>query len=153
MDADSNEQVQVSATEIARLARVGRAAVSNWRRRYATFPEPSGGTTTSPSFDLQDVERWLRSNGKLDDIDQADRLWLAVNPGPSPEAAADAFVRAVVSLVTVRGSAKTLPESTHSLAPGADATSGVTSVARETTDDVDDLVSRLYERLTQAVSR
>src|SRR5699024_10087531 len=86
MEADSSEQVQVSATEIARLARVGRAAVSNWRRRYATFPEPSGGTTTSPSFDLHDVEHWLRSNGKLDDIDQADRLWLAVNPGPSPEA-------------------------------------------------------------------
>jgi hypothetical protein len=40
----------VTASEIARLAEVGRAAVSNWRRRFDDFPEPSGGTAASPMF-------------------------------------------------------------------------------------------------------
>lgn len=57
--------VTVTLAEIARLAGVGRAAVSNWRRRYHTFPEPAGGTDTSPQFDLAEVESWLRAEGKL----------------------------------------------------------------------------------------
>ncbi|MFJ8229206.1 N-6 DNA methylase [Streptomyces sp. NPDC094448] len=57
--------VTVALAEIARLAGVGRAAVSNWRRRYGTFPAPVGGTDTTPQFDLAEVESWLRDNGKL----------------------------------------------------------------------------------------
>src|SRR5438046_761868 len=41
----------LTASGIARLANVGRAAVSNWRRRHADFPTPVGGTPTSPLFD------------------------------------------------------------------------------------------------------
>jgi SAM-dependent methyltransferase len=55
---------EVTAADIARLAGVGRAAVSNWRRRYADFPRPVGGPATSPTFDLGQVEAWLRANGK-----------------------------------------------------------------------------------------
>jgi type I restriction-modification system DNA methylase subunit len=55
----------LTASGIARLANVGRAAVSNWRRRYADFPTPIGGTPTSPSFDAREVEQWLRRQGKL----------------------------------------------------------------------------------------
>ncbi|MER7444569.1 HsdM family class I SAM-dependent methyltransferase [Micromonospora avicenniae] len=55
----------LTASGIARLANVGRAAVSNWRRRYADFPAPVGGTPTSPSFDAREVEDWLRRHGRL----------------------------------------------------------------------------------------
>ncbi len=65
----------VTAAEIARLARVGRAAVSNWRRRYEDFPQPVGGTATSPTFDLAEVEAWLRAQNRLDEVSAEDRLW------------------------------------------------------------------------------
>jgi N-6 DNA Methylase len=67
--------VVVTAAEIARLAGVGRAAVSNWRRRHEDFPRPAGGTETSPTFRLEDVELWLRDQGKLRDAAGFDRLW------------------------------------------------------------------------------
>lgn len=65
----------ITAAEIARLAGVGRAAVSNWRRRHPDFPAPVGGTAVSPEFDLDEVEQWLRAQGKLPDLATADRLW------------------------------------------------------------------------------
>ena len=54
----------VSTGEIARLGGVGRAAVSNWRRRHDDFPEPVAGTASSPRFALTEVEAWLRRNGR-----------------------------------------------------------------------------------------
>ena len=65
----------VTAADIARLAGVGRAAVSNWRKRHADFPAPVGGTATSPEFDLGEVEAWLRAQGKLPELSREDRLW------------------------------------------------------------------------------
>lgn len=55
----------VTAAEIARLANVGRAAVSNWRRRHPDFPEPVVGPEGTSSFRLDEVERWLHKQGKL----------------------------------------------------------------------------------------
>jgi SAM-dependent methyltransferase len=65
----------VSAADIARLADVGRSAVSNWRRRYADFPQPAGGTPTGPLFALTEVEAWLRDQGKLLEVPLAERAW------------------------------------------------------------------------------
>ncbi|GLW05915.1 SAM-dependent methyltransferase [Microtetraspora sp. NBRC 13810] len=65
----------VNAGDIARLAGVGRAAVSNWRRRYADFPRPVGGTATNPEFSLHEVEGWLRKNGKDFEVSLGDRVW------------------------------------------------------------------------------
>ncbi|MFD5075898.1 N-6 DNA methylase [Streptomyces sp. NPDC058371] len=65
---------EVTAAGIARLAGVGRAAVSNWRRRHADFPKPVGGTETSPSFALADVEEWLRRQGKLAEVPLRERV-------------------------------------------------------------------------------
>lgn len=76
---------EVTAAGIARLAGVGRAAVSNWRRRHADFPKPVGGTETSPSFALVEVEAWLRHQGKLAEVPLRERVWqqLAGHPeGP-----------------------------------------------------------------------
>lgn len=68
--------LSVPLAEIARIAGVGRAAVSNWRRRHDTFPSPIGGTDTSPQFSLAEVETWLRDNGKFKSpAGPQERLW------------------------------------------------------------------------------
>ncbi|MER5463160.1 N-6 DNA methylase [Streptomyces sp. NPDC002668] len=91
---------EVTAAEIARLAGVGRAAVSNWRRRHADFPKPVGGTETSPSFALPEVEQWLRDQGKLAEIPLRERVWQHLADhlaGPVP-----ALVQAGCTLLLVR---------------------------------------------------
>lgn len=68
------EQYEVmTAAAIARLASVGRAAVSNWRRRHPDFPKPAGGTETSPTFSRLEVEAWLNATGKADQLATAGR--------------------------------------------------------------------------------
>ncbi|MEU8506447.1 N-6 DNA methylase [Streptomyces brevispora] len=67
--------VPVSLAEIARIAGVGRAAVSNWRRRHDSFPSRIGGTDVSPQFSLSEVEQWLRGKGKLSDAGAREFLW------------------------------------------------------------------------------
>ncbi|WP_406333627.1 N-6 DNA methylase [Streptomyces zaomyceticus] len=71
----AQDAVPVSLAEIARIAGVGRAAVSNWRRRHDSFPARIGGTDVSPQFSLAEVEQWLRDNGKLGDIGGRELLW------------------------------------------------------------------------------
>ncbi|MFJ5557313.1 N-6 DNA methylase [Streptomyces sp. NPDC093250] len=55
---------QVTAAEISRIAGVTRATVSHWRRRHGDFPAPSGGTESSPLYDLEEVRAWLASRGQ-----------------------------------------------------------------------------------------
>ncbi|MFF7562106.1 N-6 DNA methylase [Streptomyces pseudovenezuelae] len=73
---------EVTAAGIARMAGVGRAAVSNWRRRHADFPRPVGGTETSPSFALAEVESWLRKQGKLAEVPLRERVWQQLSGHP-----------------------------------------------------------------------
>ncbi|MFE3035935.1 N-6 DNA methylase [Streptomyces canus] len=73
---------EVTAAGIARMAGVGRAAVSNWRRRHADFPRPVGGTETSPSFALAEVESWLRRQGKLAEVPLRERVWQQLSGHP-----------------------------------------------------------------------
>ncbi|HEX6497676.1 MAG TPA: N-6 DNA methylase [Micromonosporaceae bacterium] len=68
----------VAASDIARLADVGRAAVSNWRRRYPDFPQPVGGSTASPLYSLVEVEAWLTRHGKEFHVAPGDRVWQRV---------------------------------------------------------------------------
>ncbi|GAA4193504.1 N-6 DNA methylase [Streptosporangium oxazolinicum] len=65
----------MNAGDIARLAGVGRAAVSNWRRRHEDFPQPVGGTTSSPLFSLPEIAVWLRANGKSFEVSLGDLVW------------------------------------------------------------------------------
>ncbi|MBD0693215.1 N-6 DNA methylase, partial [Streptomyces sp. CBMA123] len=69
------DRPEVTAVEIARLAGVGRAAVSNWRRRHSDFPRPVGGTDASPTFALDQVETWLRAQGKIAELPLLERVW------------------------------------------------------------------------------
>ncbi|MFI6940245.1 N-6 DNA methylase [Streptomyces sp. NPDC050418] len=79
---------EVTSAGIARLAGVGRAAVSNWRRRHADFPKPVGGTETSPAFALADVEEWLRRQGKLAEVPLRERVWQQLAGHPAGSGAA-----------------------------------------------------------------
>ncbi|MFG2293691.1 class I SAM-dependent DNA methyltransferase [Streptomyces sp. NPDC048603] len=81
-EAATEAVAEVTAAEIARLAGVGRAAVSNWRRRHVDFPKPVGGTETSPSFALPQVESWLRAQGKLAEVPLRERVWQQVSGHP-----------------------------------------------------------------------
>ncbi|HET7013566.1 MAG TPA: N-6 DNA methylase [Streptosporangiaceae bacterium] len=65
----------MTAAAIARLAGVGRAAVSNWRRRYPDFPKPivGAGNPGSPTFSRAEVECWLTATGKADQLATAGR--------------------------------------------------------------------------------
>ncbi|MFF2119386.1 N-6 DNA methylase [Kitasatospora sp. NPDC058184] len=73
---ERDDPVTITLAGIARLAGVGRAAVSNWRRRNADFPVPVGGTDASPQFSLDDIESWLRLHGKVDESTGGwERLW------------------------------------------------------------------------------
>src|SRR5216110_3079970 len=66
---------KINAAHVARLAGVGRAAVSNWRRRHEDFPQPVGGTASSPLFSLPEIAVWLRANGKSFEVSLGDLVW------------------------------------------------------------------------------
>lgn len=66
--------VQVTAAEISRIAGVTRATVSNWRRRHDDFPAPSGGTDSSPLYDLESVRSWLASRGHVAAVSLSEEL-------------------------------------------------------------------------------
>ncbi|GAA3027249.1 N-6 DNA methylase [Kitasatospora albolonga] len=94
----TENRTEVTAAGIARFAGVGRAAVSNWRRRHGDFPKPVGGTDTSPVFDLAEVERWLRDQGKVDQVPLRERLWQQVEQDPAGAATALRLIGAVLLL-------------------------------------------------------
>jgi hypothetical protein len=100
---------EMTAAAIARLAGVGRAAVSNWRRRYPDFPQPVGGTAASPTFSRSAVEAWLLSTGKADQLATAGRTYTGTERVSYPETvtersitdltAAELLSRVMVSLL------------------------------------------------------
>ena len=87
----SDSTATVTASGIASLAGVGRAAVSNWRRRYADFPQPVGGSAASPAFDLRAVESWLQEQGKVPEIPAEERTWRRIEAFGMPEHAGEAL--------------------------------------------------------------
>ncbi|MEU0133503.1 N-6 DNA methylase [Streptomyces sp. NPDC006296] len=105
-----DSSTEVTAAGIARLAGVGRAAVSNWRRRHADFPKPVGGTEASPSFALGEVERWLREQGKLAEVPLRERVWQQLTGHPG--GAVTALVHAGCALLLVRDRPDAWPEIT-----------------------------------------
>ncbi|WP_042405687.1 N-6 DNA methylase [Streptacidiphilus carbonis] len=127
----------VTAGGIARLAGVGRAAVSNWRRRHADFPRPIGGTDTSPTFDLAEVERWLRDEGKIGQVPARERVWQQIEQDPDGIAPALQLV----------GSFLVLMQHQEHAGAGPDGAGGSGKAARETRVSAAALASALRERL------
>ena len=115
--SDPAGAARVSAVEIARLAGVGRAAVSNWRRRHPDFPRPVGGSETSPAFSLTEVEAWLRAQGKIAEVPLRERVRQQLerlrHPADSPAAP---LVPALALLLLLQRD----PDRWQSLAPRPD---------------------------------
>lgn len=95
----SDNGTEVTAAGIARLAGVGRAAVSNWRRRHADFPKPVGGTDTHPSYALAEIEAWLRGQGKLAEVPLEERVWQQLAGHPQGAATALVHIGCVLLLL------------------------------------------------------
>lgn len=89
--------VQVTAAEISRLAGVTRATVSNWRRRHQDFPAPSGGTESSPTYDLDAVRRWLAARDQLPEHSPLDEARGAVRIARDPSGMAALVLAASAS--------------------------------------------------------
>lgn len=68
-----DRQEELTAAAIARRIGVGRAAVSNWRRRYDDFPRPVGGGDTNPTFRWAAVADWLERSGRAEQLAKAGR--------------------------------------------------------------------------------
>ncbi|MCL8014241.1 N-6 DNA methylase [Streptomyces sp. AS02] len=77
-NAASSDGPLVTGAEIARLAGVTRAAVSNWRRRYDDFPAPAGGAANSPLYALAEVQEWLDRQRKGQEVSPEVELWQAM---------------------------------------------------------------------------
>ncbi|MFE2043768.1 N-6 DNA methylase [Streptomyces sp. NPDC059477] len=101
----------VTAADISRLAGVTRATVSNWRRRHPDFPAPSGGTDTSPTYDLNAVRAWLATRGQLPEDTPADELRTALRSHPGDGTLALRLLPAVLAAVRLgRSEREALPE-------------------------------------------
>ncbi|MFD0800266.1 N-6 DNA methylase, partial [Streptomonospora algeriensis] len=87
----------VTAAEISRLAGVTRATVSNWRRRHADFPDPAGGTESSPTYALAAVRAWLKARGQLAEDSPADELHNELRSRTDPGRTAAALLPCVVA--------------------------------------------------------
>lgn len=67
----------IRSADIAALANVSRAAVTQWRKRHNDFPAPATGPDAdTPLFDRDEVERWLIRSGRL--AEQQDKVTPAV---------------------------------------------------------------------------
>lgn len=70
----------VAPSDIAEMAGVSRAAVSNWRKRNDDFPDPVGGTPAKPLFARAEVVAWLNSRDYQVREDSGEGLvWAALN--------------------------------------------------------------------------
>lgn len=132
----------VTGSEIARLAGVTRAAVSNWRRRYEDFPAPAGGGASSPLFDLADVQAWLDKQRKGQDVSVEVQLWQALRAAYGDE------------MISGLADVAQLFAGVEGDAPKALPTDAV-RLARQLGDSGSpgDVVSALTERFTDSVRR
>lgn len=94
------EQAVVTSADVARLAGVGRAAVSNWRRRYEDFPRPVAGSESSPGFRLPDVQAWLRAKGRLGAHSLVELAWQALETSGADASTAEAVAAVGVYLTS-----------------------------------------------------
>ena len=130
----------VTGSEIARLAGVTRAAVSNWRRRYGDFPAPAGGGVNSPLFDLAEVQIWLDRQRKGQDVSVDVQLWQALRG-----AYGDDMVGGLADVARLLAEDET----------PAGLPSDVAGLARELAESggAAEVVSALAERFTDSVRR
>lgn len=128
----------VSAADIARLAGVTRAAVSNWRRRHPDFPAPVGGERNA-LFALPEVREWLDRQRKRDEVSGEVLLWQALR-----ETYGHDMIRGIADVAELvnDGSSHVVPPRVGSLVKGLAASSSAA-----------ELVAGLIERLHTSAGR
>ncbi|MEU6096196.1 N-6 DNA methylase [Streptomyces sp. NPDC047079] len=132
----------VTGSEIARIAGVTRAAVSNWRRRYDDFPVPAGGGVHSPLYDLAEVQAWLDKQRKGQEVSLEVQLWQALR-GAYGDDMLGGLADVAQLLASATGDAPdTLP---------ADAMRLARSLAES--ESAGEVVNALAERFTDSVRR
>ncbi len=129
----------VTGAEIARLAGVTRAAVSNWRRRYDDFPTPAAGAANSPLFALAEVQAWLDKQRKSQEISPEVELWQALRAAYGDQMVAG------LAVVAAALAGQPAPELPDGVAPW------VRGLAR--TESPADLVNGLTERFMDSARR
>ena len=97
----------ITLTDLARLAGVGRNAVSNWRRREPDFPAPVDESARRPRFALRELEQWAERHGRALHVTGADRLWFAL---AGSETSAEAALGAVAAAFGAAGDPATAKE-------------------------------------------
>ncbi|MGW4632719.1 N-6 DNA methylase [Nocardia sp. NPDC004415] len=112
-----DEPDALTAAAIARLAGVGRAAVSNWRKRYPDFPQPNGGTSASPTFSRTEVEAWLTATGKAEQLATAGRTDTGTHLLDAPEPETIETTRLSPEQLLARVIASLLPRATAAAQP------------------------------------
>ncbi|GAA3114303.1 N-6 DNA methylase [Planomonospora alba] len=141
----TGDEATVTAADIARMAGVGRAAVSNWRRRHEDFPEPVGGTATSPAFSLRAVEAWLLAQGKVEELPLRERAWQRIR-ATADDLRLGEVVAEVAELLRGRGAPRLVPPAVRELAERYAAEQGTGEAVRFLLDRYADVHSR---RLTE----
>ncbi|MFC5828473.1 HsdM family class I SAM-dependent methyltransferase [Nonomuraea insulae] len=136
-----HDDATVAAGDIARMAGVGRPAVSNWRRRFHDFPEPVGGTSSNPLFSLAEVESWLRDQGKLEELPEEERVWQQIR-NSADDLQLAALVASVAGAITGTAPAASAP------APLVEATAALAAER-----GLRDTVELLYRRYVETHSR
>ncbi|WP_432174104.1 N-6 DNA methylase [Streptomyces sp. Tue6028] len=130
----------VTGSEIARLAGVTRAAVSNWRRRYEDFPAPASGGVNSPLFALADVQAWLDRQRKGQRVSAEVQLWQALRG-----AYGDEMIGGLADVCCLLADEEPSPELPAEVVRIARDLAGSTSST--------DVVTALVERFTDSVRR
>lgn len=70
----------LSPSDIADLAGVTRAAVSNWRTRHQDFPPAREGSDANPLFDREEVVQWLKASGRtIKTTSPGAQIWPVIN--------------------------------------------------------------------------
>ncbi|MEV6983395.1 N-6 DNA methylase [Sphaerisporangium sp. NPDC051017] len=153
-DSRSGPDSLVSAAEIARLAGVTRAAVSNWRKRHADFPTPAGGGAGTALFALPEVHAWLDRHRKGDDVSGEVLVWQALRGAYGDDMARGL---ADVSELFTTGSSEALDNGLRSLVEDLAAQSSPAEVVAGLTERFIDSAGRAGSeqvptpRLTRAV--
>ncbi|MET8154914.1 N-6 DNA methylase [Sphaerisporangium sp. NPDC005289] len=139
--AISGDEATITSADIARMAGVGRAAVSNWRRRYEDFPEPVGGTATSPTFSLKAVETWLLGQGKVEELPLRERVWQHIRMAADDLRLGEVVAEAT-ELLHGRGKARLVPRPAWKLIKQYAEEQGAAEVIRFLVDRFADVQSR-----------
>ncbi|MGW4638380.1 HsdM family class I SAM-dependent methyltransferase [Sphaerisporangium sp. NPDC004334] len=139
--AISGDEATITSADIARMAGVGRAAVSNWRRRYEDFPEPVGGTATSPTFSLKAVEAWLLGQGKVEELPLRERVWQHIRMAADDLRLGEVVAEAT-ELLHGQGKARLVPRPAWKLIKQYAEEQGVAEVVRFLLDRFADVQSR-----------